>query len=204
MKLRRRETLAVVSGLAAWLPPAAPAWAQTRTPAQTEGPYYPSRSMRGSDQNQDLVKIDGAVREAGGEIIQLKGRVFAADRSPAAGARVEIWQVDTHGRYLHTGDSNPAARDAYFQGFGQAVADARGAFRFRTIKPVPYPGRTPHIHAKVFHQGRELTTQFYIAGHPLNAQDSIWRRLGPVGQEAVAMRFRPGADGEKTTVDIYL
>ncbi|MGB3070675.1 MAG: protocatechuate 3,4-dioxygenase [Ottowia sp.] len=204
MKLERRGFFATMSGLALWLKPFSQAFAQTRTPRQTEGPYYPSQSMRGPDQDNDLVRVRGAVQEAGGEIIYLKGKVFAADKLPAEGARIEIWQVDTKGRYLHTGDSNSAVRDPHFQGFGYATADAEGTFRFRTIKPVPYPGRTPHIHAKVFHQGQELTTQFYIADHPQNDRDSIWRRLSAAEKEAVAMRFRKGPEGEETALTVYL
>lgn len=110
MKPGRRRFVAMISGLAIWLNSSLRAFAQTRTPRQTEGPYYPSGSMRGPDQDNDLVRIEGAVREAGGEIIHLRGKIFSADRSPAANARIEIWQVDANGRYLHTGDSNSRER----------------------------------------------------------------------------------------------
>ncbi|PLX45679.1 MAG: protocatechuate 3,4-dioxygenase, partial [Hyphomicrobiales bacterium] len=118
------------------------------TPAATEGPFYPSPDMRLKDTDNDLVKIEGAVREAGGEVIFLTGRVLSRSGQPLEGARVEIWQCDVNRRYLHRGDHG-AARDGGFQGFGHDITGADGSYRFRTIMPVPYPGRTPHIHVKV-------------------------------------------------------
>jgi len=203
-KFLRRSVLGGLSalGLVSALP--APLAAQIVTPRQTEGPFYPSSAMRFADQDNDLVQVADAVREAGGEVIVLKGVVRQNDGAPAAGARIEIWQVDTNGRYLHRRDARGNARDPNFQGFGFAITDEVGQYAFRTIKPVPYPGRTPHIHVKVFHAERELTTQFYIHEHPLNPRDGLWRRLSAAQQEAVAMRFSKGRDGEETTVDIQL
>ncbi len=199
---RRAIGQLAVLGTAVFLP--TPLAARTATPRQAEGPFYPHQTMRFADQDNDLVKVAGAVREAGGEIVVLTGRVFAPDGSPAAGARVEIWQVDVNGRYLHTGERGRRPRDPNFQGFGFAVTDNEGRYRFRTIKPVAYPGRTPHIHVKVVHDTRELTSQFYIDGHPQNERDSLWRRLNREERAAVAMRFTPGTDGEEASVDIRL
>lgn len=200
----RRRALGqlAVLGAAAVLP--TPLAARIATPRQSEGPFYPRQSMRFADQDNDLVKIETAVRNAGGEIFVLKGQVLAPDGSPASGARVEIWQVDFNGRYLHTGERGTQPRDPNFQGFGSATANANGRYRFRTIKPVTYPGRTPHIHVKVFHGGRELTSQFYIDGHPLNERDSLWRRLSEAERQSVAMRFERSAGGDEATVDIRL
>jgi protocatechuate 3,4-dioxygenase, beta subunit len=53
-----------------------------------------------------------------------------------------------------------------------------GEFYFRTIKPVPYPGRTPHIHLIVkLGERRMLTTQLYIKGFPQNERDFLYRSL---------------------------
>ncbi|MCI4665867.1 MAG: protocatechuate 3,4-dioxygenase [Neomegalonema sp.] len=200
----RRAVLSLIAGAgAAALTPFRSA-AQVATPRQTEGPYYPTERMRFADQDNDLVKVARKVAEAGGEIFYLKGRVFDRSGKPAPGARVEIWQVDNKGRYLHTGDYGGAARDPHFQGFGFAIADDEGRYWFRTIKPVVYPGRTPHIHVKAFHGDQELTTQFYIDGHPLNERDGLWRRLSKAERDAVAMRFKSGAEGEEAVVDIRL
>jgi len=200
----RRTVLRGLSGLGLVCALPAPLAAQLVTPLQTEGPFYPSFPMRFGDQDNNLVRVASAVREAGGNIIILKGNVRQNDGMPAAGARIEIWQVDSNGRYLHAGDARAIPRDPNFQGFGFAIADEAGQYRFRTIKPIPYPGRTPHIHVKVFHANRQLTTQFYIHDHPLNQRDGLWRRLSQNQQEAVAMRFTAGPDGEESTVDIQL
>ncbi len=144
------------------------------------------------------------MRSAGGEVVILKGRVLDRAGKPVSGARVEIWQCDANGRYLHTGDRGPMHRDEAFQGFGHVLTGPDGAYAFRTIKPVPYPGRTPHIHVKVLHAGQELTTQFYINDHALNAGDFLYQRMSEDEQRAVGMTFVEGPDGTEATVDILL
>jgi|GEM_PF-1987922 len=116
--------------------------AEAPTPGAAEGPFYPVRIP--SDDDADLVSVEGAVREAGGDILHLAGRVLDANARPIAGARIEIWQCDANGVYLHPGDRRSDSRDSGFQGFGHAKADTAGRFVFRTIVPVPYPGRTHH------------------------------------------------------------
>lgn len=176
------------------------------TPSAMEGPFYPSPSMRYRDTDNDLVKIAGRVEKAGGEVVHLRGRVLDRNGQPVAGARVEIWQCDVNGRYLHTGDTGGrrAPRDTGFQGFGFDITGRNGEYAFRTIKPVPYPGRTPHIHVKVLHGNSELTTQFYLAEHPLNRQDFLFRRMSQTEQEAVKMHFARSAAGPTANVDIRL
>lgn len=124
--------------------------AASLTPSATEGPFYPTESMRRGDVDNDLVKIMGKVQEAGGEVFNLKGRVLDADGAPLAGKRIEIWQCDMNGKYMHTGDRQNIPFDAVFQGFGHDITGQDGNYKFRTIKPVTYPGRTPHIHVKLF------------------------------------------------------
>ncbi len=138
------------------------------TPSGTEGPFYPTTKLR--DNDADLVRVENSLREAGGDILLLNGRVLDTKGRSVGKARVEIWQCDVNGVYLHPGDGRRNSRDHAFQGFGHAVAGSDGGFRFRTIVPVPYPGRTPHIHVKVRVGSREvLTTQLYRANHPQNA-----------------------------------
>ena len=168
------------------------------TPEQTAGPFYPPPNQRPQDTDWDLVKIEGGVREAGGEIMHLSGRVLDRDGAPLTEALVEIWQCDANGRYHHVGDrSSERALDEDFQGFGAIRTDGEGRYRFRTIKPVPYPGRTPHIHARVLPpDGRELVTQIYLADHPLNRKDWIFRSLGAQGQSAVTVNPERRDDGD--------
>ena len=175
-----------------------------RTPAAMEGPFYPTGAMRFADADNNLVRITGLVRDAGGEVIILKGRVLDATGAAVAGARVEIWQCDVNGVYLHTRSRSQGGYDEAFQGFGHVVTGADGAYAFRTIRPTVYPGRTPHIHVKVFTGNSELTTQFYLADHPLNDGDRLYRSMSAAEREAVTMRFGPGADGPETIVDIRL
>ena len=201
-RISRRAVLLATPALL--LPAAAGA---APTPSATEGPFYPDRMPR--DEDSDLVLIEGAVREAGGEILHLAGRVLNAAGSPLPGVRVEIWQCDANGVYLHSGDRRRGMRDRDFQGFGHAIADSGGRYGFRTIVPVPYPGRTPHIHVKVRRQGRDmLTTQLYRAGHPQNSSDFLFQRMTPAEQTRVLMELRPRSDQGRpsfeTAVDLVM
>jgi len=163
----------------------------TRTPAQTEGPFYPNHLPLDTD--NDLLVINEGVTPAVGDVTYVSGRILDARGEPIRGALVEIWQCDNNGAYLHTGTSNANMRDKNFQGFGRFITGSSGEYLFRTIKPVPYPGRTPHIHYKVKRAGKELlTTQCYIKGHPGNEKDGIWRNMKDEKQrEAVTVDFAP-------------
>jgi protocatechuate 3,4-dioxygenase, beta subunit len=161
-----------------------------RTPSQTEGPFYPDKLPLDTD--NDLLVINEALTPAVGEVTYVSGRVLDAKGDPLRNAVVEIWQCDSNGAYLHSGTDNSGKRDKLFQGFGRFVTGSTGEYLFRTIKPVPYPGRTPHIHYKVKRAGKELlTTQLYIKGHPGNEKDGIWRNLKQPQREAVTAEFAP-------------
>src|SRR5688500_1049177 len=178
----RREFLGAVGvgtlglGAASLWVPGAFAQALIETPRQTEGPFYPDRLPLDTD--NDLVILGDRLTPAVGAVTHLSGRVLDRGGSPLRGVVVEIWQVDNHGSYLHSGGIVNGRRDANFQGFGRFETASTGEYRFRTIKPVPYPGRTPHIHVKVTRGERELlTTQCYVKGEPQNAQDGILRGM---------------------------
>lgn len=161
-----------------------------RTPAQTEGPFYPDKLPLDTD--NDLIIVNEELTPAVGEITHLTGRVTDMKGDPIRNALVEIWQADGTGVYLHTGDKH-APRDRHFQGFGRFMTGSSGEYYFRTIKPVPYPGRTPHIHYKVKQNSKELlTTQCYIKGFPGNEKDGIWKSLGSEkNKDAVTVNFSP-------------
>ncbi|MFK7942096.1 MAG: hypothetical protein AB8B85_04150 [Paracoccaceae bacterium] len=192
----RRMALAV-SGASAVLA-ATSVRAKVQTPRQTEGPYYPKPDQRIADTDWDLVKVEGQVREAGGKVLWLQGQVLDTNGTPMPDVKVEIWQCDVNGRYHHPRDQgNGRQLDTGFQGFGAVMTDAQGAYRFRTIKPVSYPGRTPHIHAKLVAKGRaELVTQIYMLDEQENQRDFIFRSLGQRGQAAVSMDPVVRADGD--------
>lgn len=172
------------------LSPAALAQQRVATPAQSEGPFYPTTFP--ADVDNDLVMLRGAAARAEGIVTHIGGRVLDLGGKPLAGARIEIWQCDAHGRYLHPGSGGSRPRDPGFQGFGRVTAAADGSYSFRTIRPVPYSGRTPHIHFAVDAGGRRLVTQMYVAGEPTNAKDGLYRSLASRGlQDAVTVRLEP-------------
>jgi protocatechuate 3,4-dioxygenase beta subunit len=191
----------------ALLLPASVLAAVAPTPGTTQGPFYPARLPM--DNDADLVRVDGADWEAFGKILHLGGRVLDARGQALAGARVEIWQCDANGVYAHPGDRQFALRDPGFQGFGHAMTADNGHFAFRTIVPVPYPGRTPHIHVKVLRNGRKrLTTQLYLKGYRGNAIDFLFHSLAREERRRVEMALKPRGtpDGKsfETTIDLVL
>lgn len=170
------------------------------TPSQTEGPYYPVEFPKDSD--YDLLR-NGTLIYGRGKPAWLDGSVTDLQGKPLAGAQVEIWQCDEAGHYHHPGDGGKA--DAAFQGFGRVTATADGAYRFRTIRPAPYGGRTPHIHMKVRLGQRELlTTQIYVQGDPGNERDFLWRNLSAEARAALTVPFSSAADGLKASFPIVV
>ncbi|MGE0129435.1 MAG: twin-arginine translocation signal domain-containing protein [Blastocatellales bacterium] len=162
-----------------------------QTPKQTEGPFYPNKMPLDTD--NDLLVINDAITPAVGAITYLSGRILDSKGQPVRNAFVEIWQCDNNGAYLHTGTGNADKRDSNFQGFGRFMTGSTGEYLFRTIKPVPYPGRTPHIHFAVKMKGQEkFITQCYIKGHPGNKNDGVLKALrDPKAYDALMVDFTP-------------
>ena len=195
----QRRTLLVTGAavLAAVMAPAGfgTARAQARslqpTPSQTEGPFYPLALPTDSD--FDLLR-NGNARYARGQPAWVEGTVADTAGQPVSGAVVEIWQCDQAGHYHHPGDGGRA--DPAFQGFGRVTVGSDGRYRFRTLRPAPYGGRTPHIHVKVRLGQRELlTTQLYVAGDLGNERDFLWQRLNAPGRAALTVPFAPDTGG---------
>ncbi len=151
-----------------------------RTPPQSRGPFYPLQLPL--DQDNDLVTVAGQSGMAKGQLAHVVGRVLDEHGQPLSKARVEIWQCDANGRYRHPGDWGGAPLDPNFQGYGEFVTGADGAYRFRTIKPVPYTGRAPHIHFAISGPGVEpLVTQLYVEGAPENQRDFLLNGISDSG-----------------------
>ncbi len=165
--------------------------ALVRTPPQTEGPFYPNKLPLDTD--NDLLIVNNSITPAVGKITHLTGKVLDAKGQPVRNALVEIWQVDNKGVYLHSGSNNRKNRDENFQGFGRFLTGINGEYYFRTIKPVPYPGRTPHIHFKIRKNDKELlTTQCYIKGESGNDRDGVLRGIRDAkARESVLIDFVP-------------
>lgn len=167
----------------------------TPTETMTIGPFYPMQ--RPLDQDSDLTVVNGIATHARGQIVDLSGRVLKADGTPAAGARIEIWQANAAGRYAHPADMSGVALDPGFQGFGVQLADTEGRYRFRTVKPGAYriPDgrvRTPHIHFDVQGRTSRIVSQMFIPGEPLNASDFLFK-VSEAPETLIARRLPPPA-----------
>jgi protocatechuate 3,4-dioxygenase beta subunit len=207
---RRRMLEWFAGGAAGWSMWRAPAAAiLAATPRQTAGPFYPQSFP--TDADNDLVQINGHSDMALGVVTYVSGRLRDPDGRPIAGARVEIWQCDTNGRYHYVSEGlADRPLDENFQGYGQTVTDPAGGYRFRTIRPVPYPGRTPHIHFAVLGAGlARLTTQMYVAGEPGNERDGVLMGVhDPAARARLIVPLLPAPDAESNalagTFDIVL
>ena len=159
------------------------------TPRQTEGPFYPDKLPLDTD--NDLLIINDGITSAVGDVTHLSGRLLDAKGDPIRNAVVEIWQVDGKGVYLHSGSDAGEKRDKNFQGFGRFLTGSTGEYYFRTIKPVAYPGRTPHIHFAVKMKGREKwTTQCYVKGEARNEKDFVLKGIkDAAARESVIVAF---------------
>lgn len=188
---RRRFLGAMTVGAAALYVPGAFAEELTRTAAQTEGPFYPDKMPLDTD--NDLLIINDKITPAVGDITHLTGKILDAKGNPIRNAVVEIWQCDNNGVYLHSGSDNGKNRDGNFQGFGRFLTGKSGEYYFRTIKPVPYNPRTPHIHFQVkVPRQEQFTTQCYIKGHPGNAKDGVLRGVrDPKALASLMVDFMP-------------
>ena len=190
-------------------------WAQEKrilTEEQVLGPFYPID--RPLDRDADLTHLRGRRASAKGQVIHLGGRVVNLQGKPLPGIKLEIWQANTHGRYAHINDTNKAPLDPNFQGYGVQVTDAKGQFRFKTIKPSAYPtgledwSRPPHIHFYVTGGHEALVTQMYFPGEPLNDKDRLFQSAAP-NQASLIARVEPAGkdlepDSLMVTWDIVL
>ncbi len=162
---------AVTTALLPWRAFAAtPGPLSAATPAQTAGPFYPQNQPIDSD--ADLTRVAGRTDVARGVHVAINGRILDRSLAPVAAALVEIWQCDALGRYHHPLDGGGA--DPGFQGYGRCLSAADGTYQFRTIRPVAYGARTPHIHFRISARGfAPLVTQMYVAGEPGNERDFV-------------------------------
>ncbi len=178
--------------------------ALTLTPRATEGPYYPDHLPL--DQDNDLLQITGGPALASGVVTNFGGRLLNADGKPIQDAVIELWQADANGCYIHSrGTQRDKERDPQFQGYGKITTNAQGEYRFRTIKPGLYTGRTIHWHVAV-KQGdkRMLTTQLFVAGVPENDRDGILRNMGTDQQRLSVIReFKPISTGSQELVGTW-
>jgi protocatechuate 3,4-dioxygenase beta subunit len=191
--------------------PAAPAGATLlpRTSDQILGPFYPlGEPAKGGD----LTRVRGRPGRAQGQIIRLSGRVLDRAGEPVRRGKLQIWQANTFGRYVHPNDDNSAPLDECFEGFAVVDTDEDGRYDLRTIKPGAYPTprgniRPSHIHFEVFGKRERLITQLYFAGDPHHDTDS-WLQSSPNPQTIVMPIREPvagmGAEEKLVVFDIVL
>ena len=177
------------------------------TPSVILGPFYPQ--VRPSDQDADLTLLAGRQQRAEGRVVYLTGRVMNMKGEPVRGAKVSIWQANTHGRYSHKSDANPAPLDPNFQGFGVQTTDAQGRYRFKTIKPGAYPApvvgmRAPHVHFEVEAKYDRLITQMFFPEEALNGQDHFLQFVKGPYREAVIAKLSPPTDGMEADAQSFV
>ncbi len=200
----RRDILGAtvaVGGFAAASPWQRALAAAVITPTQTTGPFYPV--TRPLDSDSDLTLVRGRSGRAEGKIVHLMGHVIDQNGAPVRDAKIELWQCNARGRYAHPADVNPAPLDPNFQGFGVQTTDAKGEYRFKTIKPAAYPLgpmnpdaiRTPHIHFDIAGANTRLVTQMYFPGEAENDGDIIFGRLSAEERVAATAKILPPSAG---------
>jgi len=193
-KISRRSLLAASAGMTATAMTAtALANLTAVTPANPEGPFYPTHHQ--VDKDTDLTLIEGHTERAQGNVIRVSGQVLDDQGEPIEGAVVDIWQANSNGRYHHEDDPNTAPRDPNFQGWGIVKTDVDGRYSFTTIKPGAYSvnenwTRPPHIHYKVSCRGyHEITTQMYFAGEELNKPDKLLQSVAEDTRDSLVVDF---------------
>jgi protocatechuate 3,4-dioxygenase beta subunit len=188
----RRSFFGKISAAAALMTiPGAFAGDLIRTPAQTEGPFYPDKLPLDTD--NDLLIVNENITPAVGDVTWLSGRILKERGQPVRNALDASWEVDGKGVYLHSRSDNGHNRDRNFQGFGRFLTGSSGEYLFRTVKPVRYPGRTPHIHFAIKTKGRDKwTTQCYIQGEPQNEKDGVLQGIkDEKARNSVIIPFSP-------------
>lgn len=203
-KRTRRYFLSTASATLALLAPQLKAATSLpRTPRQSRGPFYPTTLPL--DQDNDLVHVTGRSGTARGVITHVTGRIIDARGRAVGAALVEIWQCNAYGRYHHPRDRRNAPIDENFQGYGRFTTSDDGYYRFRTIRPVPYPGRTPHIHFAVSATDTEsLVTQMYVAGEPGNSRDRLLNGIHDERARAsLIVELLPAADATDELAAVF-
>jgi protocatechuate 3,4-dioxygenase beta subunit len=200
----RRRFLVYAGAAAAGLGSAASAIrAQTPlapTPAMTEGPFYPESFTR-----EPLSQLVRGTLQGNAIMLALEGRILDRFGKPVDGARVEIWQCDGIGHYHHSRDGDAKDRDPNFAGIGWVKTGADGRYAFNTIRPVFYPGRTPHIHFAVkAPRYAQLITQMFVEGEAQNQGDGIYARLSRTQRALVTARLEPAGAGQRAGFDLVL
>lgn len=183
-----------------------------RTPSEELGPMYPVDKP--DERGNDLVVSARTGKPVEGQVLYVRGQVMDLTGTPVAGAEVEIWHADPHGRYPHPCDLNPAPLDPSFSGWARITSDAEGRFRLRSTKPGPYPTSTPgwwrppHVHFQVTTRNDRLITQMYFPDEELNDKDELLTRHRRLKQDERVMARRlalePGMEPDAMSIEFNI
>lgn len=170
---------------------------------QTLGPFFDAGLLRPGDADLSRLAPDGPVAE--GEAVEITGRVLEEGGAGVPGALLEIWQANAAGRYHHPSDRRDLPLDPNFKGFGRAVTDRQGRYRFRTVKPGAVPGRgnrwqAPHISFSIFAAGllRRLVTRLYFPDESRNHTDPVLSSIADPATRATLIARRETASSPAT------
>jgi len=126
------------------------------TPQSVEGPYYFDHKLERSEITEGHEGIP----------VKLKLQVIGADCLVLPNARVDVWHADAQGFYSgydRQGDSGNISTKGRIFLRGTQFSNSNGEVLFTTIFPGWYPGRTAHIHFKIFlDKSTVLTAQLYF------------------------------------------
>lgn len=174
--------------------------AQTSTPRDAEGPFYPITPQK--DKDADLTKVAGKLGTAKGTIIEIHGQVLDTNLQPIEGATIDLWQANSFGKYHHPHDNSDAPIDEHFQSWAIIQSGKEGKFRFKTVMPGAYPyqakpedQRTPHIHMKIGKHGYEpVLTQMYFPDQEQNKTDGLYQRKTAEQQAMMTAQYTEKAN----------
>lgn len=180
---------AFTGGLLVGAAGASNALAQTVTAGSPLGPFFPT-GYRG-ETDADLTRIGGHSQRAEGQVIEVMGRVLDVRGNPISGARLDIWQANTHGRYDHPQDPAIMPLDPNFQGYASIHTGSDGSWKLTTIKPGSYDSpignRPPHIHMDVSGMAsRNIVQMYFPEDEAANRKDTLYQELGSGAPTSVA------------------
>jgi len=194
----RRKFINVSAAAAATtlLPTTAISKTNKPTSKQAEGPFFPKHQQ--IDKNADMTQVGDLDGYAEGDVINITGKVLDTDGNPVKGAVLNIWQADKNGRYMHEDAPETSPLDPHFQYWAILKTGEDGSYNLKTIKPAKYAAmedweRPPHIHFRVARKGmRELTTQMYFSGEPLNDVDKLYLEAPESERSSIVVDFKNG------------
>ena len=152
-----------------------------RTPESNDGPFY----YTSSPARRDITEGRRGMRLRLG--VTVANSVGTATCAPLAGAVVDVWHADADGMYSNVG-GDMQTLDTTGQTFmrGHQITNRDGYVEFSTVVPgwelvgvLPPRNvvvRATHIHVKVFHENKVVTTQLYL---PDELMDELYTSADP-------------------------